>query len=158
MSIVEDARPGRQPPKAYRWRVVDAVEASDLPPVARHLMVTLCGRLRDDGMHTGELGGYSPSLSLLAGLTGWKPTPVKKYLGGLERLGWLIRVQPPVERRSVPVRLGRAAVQTAREKLGSTGVEFDIQPALQGTVSIAGGGSGKTLRFRRPLRRYHSHP
>ena len=96
MSIVEDARPGR-PLKAYRWRVVDAIEAYDLPPIARHLMVTLCGRLRDDGMHTGELGGYSPSLSLLAGLTGWKPTPVKKYLGELERLGWLIRVQPPVE-------------------------------------------------------------
>jgi hypothetical protein len=77
--------------------VVDAVEASDLPPVARHLMVTLCGRLSGRGMDTGELGEHSPSLSLLADLTGWKPTPVKKYLGELERLDWLIRVQPPVE-------------------------------------------------------------
>lgn len=96
MPIVEDARPGRQP-KAYRWRVVDAVEASDLPPVARHLMVTLCGRLSGRGMDTGQLGEHSPSLSELARLTGWKATPVKKYLGELEQLGWLIRDQPPVK-------------------------------------------------------------
>ncbi len=85
------------PPKAYRWRVVDAVEASDLPPVARHLMVTLCGRLSGRGMHTGELGEYSPSLSLLATITGWKPSAVKDHLCALDRLGWLIRVQPPVK-------------------------------------------------------------
>lgn len=84
-------------PKAYRWRVVDAVESSDLPPVARHLMLTLCGRLSGRGMHTGQLGEYSPSLSELARLTGWKPTPVKKYLGELEQVGWLIRDQPPVK-------------------------------------------------------------
>jgi hypothetical protein len=86
-------------PKAYRWRLVDAVEVSDLPPVARHLILTLCGRLSGRGMHTGQLGEYSPSLSELARLTGWKPTPVKKYLGELDRLGWLIRDQPPVERQ-----------------------------------------------------------
>jgi len=96
MASVEDAPPGRQP-KAYRWRVVDAVEASDLPPPARHLMLTLCGRLSGSGMHTGKLGDYSPSLSHLSTLTGWKPTPVKKYLGELEQLGWLIRDQPPVK-------------------------------------------------------------
>ena len=83
--------------KAYRWRVVDAVEESDLPPVARHLMLTLCGRLSKRGMDTGELGEHSPSLSELARLTGWKPTPVKKYLGELDQLGWLIRDQPPVK-------------------------------------------------------------
>jgi hypothetical protein len=48
-------------------------------------------------MHTGQLGEYSPSLSELARLTGWKPTPVKKYLFELEQLGWLIRDQPPVK-------------------------------------------------------------
>jgi hypothetical protein len=48
-------------------------------------------------MHTGQLGEYSPSLSELARLTGWKPTPVKKYLGELEQVGWLIRDQPPVK-------------------------------------------------------------
>jgi hypothetical protein len=84
-------------PKAYRWRVVDAVEASDLPPIARHLMVTLCSRLSRRGMHTGQLGEYSPSLSELARITGWKLTPVKKYLSELEGLGWLIRDQPPVK-------------------------------------------------------------
>lgn len=93
--MTDDAPSGG--PKAYRWRVIDAVEASDLPPVARHLMVTLCGRLSGRGMHTGELGEHSPSLSLLATITGWKPTAVKQYLGELDRLGWLLRVQPPVE-------------------------------------------------------------
>jgi hypothetical protein len=84
-------------PKAYRWRVVDAVEASDLPPPARHLMLTLCLRCGEHRAHTGQLSEYSPSLSELARLTGWKATPVKKYLGELERLGWLIRDQPPVK-------------------------------------------------------------
>jgi hypothetical protein len=81
----------------YGSLVVDAVESSDLPPVARHLMVTLCGHLTGRGMHTGRLGEASPSLSTLARITGWKPTAVKKHLAELERMGWLIRDQPPVK-------------------------------------------------------------
>jgi hypothetical protein len=99
-SSAEDA------PPAYRWRVVDAVEASDLPPIARHLMVTLCGRLRKGrGMLTGELGEHSPSLSLLGLLTGWGRTAIQAQLNELETGGWLIRERPDVaEARSKKAR------------------------------------------------------
>jgi hypothetical protein len=95
--VTDVGAPSGRPPKAYRWRVVDDVEASDLPGAARHLMLTLCLRLGGHRAHTGQLGEYSPSLSELARITGWKLTAVKKYLGELERLGWLIRDQPPVK-------------------------------------------------------------
>ena len=96
MPSVEDAPTGRQP-KAYRWRVVDAVEASELSPGARHLLVTMCLRCGGHRERTGQLGEFSPSLSELSRITGWKLTAVKKYLGELEQAGWLIRDQPPVK-------------------------------------------------------------
>ena len=79
--------------KRYRWRVIDAVEESDLPPIARHLMHVLCGRADVD---TGDLGDHSPSLSLLATLTGWSRRVVVNHLDVLEDGKWLVRTRPTV--------------------------------------------------------------
>jgi len=102
-------------PKGYRWRVVDAVEASVLPAIARHVLLTLANHA---DVTTGELGENSPSLTRLAQWTGWKPTAVKAHLLTLEAGGWLVRRRPPVAAARAQKERTRYAVRIPGEAPG----------------------------------------
>jgi hypothetical protein len=79
--------------RRYRWRVTDAAFGSDLPPTARYVLLVLA--LLGD-VDTGDLGEHSPSLTLLAQLTGLSRRAVMQALNLLEAKGWLLRDRPAV--------------------------------------------------------------
>jgi hypothetical protein len=68
------------------------VEASDLEPISRHILLVLCGRMMQGTTLIPR--EHSPSLTKLAAGTGWDRRTVMRYLNALEKAGWLIRHRP----------------------------------------------------------------
>jgi hypothetical protein len=78
-----------------RWDVERAVKASDLPPIARHLLLELCTCM-DAGTAVIPYR-WSPSLTGMSDDTGWNRRTVIRWLDFLEQAGWLSRLRPTVE-------------------------------------------------------------
>lgn len=78
-----------------RWQVERAVLRSDLPPLARHLMLTLLTYTDSGGVQVSQR--YGPSLTALAGATGLGRSTVARELNRLEEGGWMLRARPEVE-------------------------------------------------------------
>ena len=77
-----------------RWEAERAVKRSDLPPIARHLLLDLLTY-----MDAGSLAipyRWSPSLTGLSGDTAWTRRTVIRWLDYLEQAGWLARLRPTV--------------------------------------------------------------
>ena len=85
---------GAEQARALRWRVEDAVKASQLSPTARHVLLTL---LTYVDVATGVIPyGRSPSLTNLTRDTGYARSTVAKHLELLAAWGWLDRAPPAV--------------------------------------------------------------
>lgn len=70
------------------------MKSSDLPPIARHLLLDLLTY-----MDAGSLAvpyRWSPSLTGLSGDTAWTRRTVIRWLDYLEQAGWLARLRPTV--------------------------------------------------------------
>ena len=72
------------------------MEASDLPPIGRHIILVLCGRMMQGSTLIPR--EHSPSLTRLAAGTGWDRRTIMRYLTVLEKAGWLIRHRPDPEK------------------------------------------------------------
>lgn len=75
-----------------RFDVERAVEASDLAPIGRHIILVLCGRMMQGSTLIPAV--HSPSLTRLASGTGWDRRTIMRHLTLLEESGWLIRHRP----------------------------------------------------------------
>jgi hypothetical protein len=77
-----------------RWEAERAVKSSDLPPIAKHLLLDLLTY-----MDSGSLVipyRWSPSLTGLSADTSWTRRTVIRWLDYLEQAGWLARLRPTV--------------------------------------------------------------
>lgn len=114
-----------------RWEVERAIRASELPPLAR--LVALSLLTRADAASATIPAEYSPSLNTIAADTGLNRASVKRHLNVLESAGWISRSrstnaaadhQPTRYRLGVPPRrtesLGAESAQSPRrtESLG----------------------------------------
>lgn len=90
--------PARNDPERLpnRFDVERAVEKSGLPPIGRHILLVLCGRMMQGSTLIPR--EFSPSLTTLAAGTGWDRRTIMRYLTELENAGWLIRHRPPPEK------------------------------------------------------------
>jgi len=75
-----------------RFDVERAIERSDLPPIGRHIILVLCGRMMQGSTLIPR--EFSPSLTRLAAGTGWDRRTIMRHLTVLENKGWLIRHRP----------------------------------------------------------------
>ncbi len=75
-----------------RFDIERAVEASDLAPIGRHIILVLCGRMMQGSTLIPR--EHSPSLTRLAAGTGWDRRTIMRHLTLLEKAGWLIRHRP----------------------------------------------------------------
>ncbi len=81
------------------------MEASDLAPIGRHILLVLCGRMMQGSTLIPR--EHSPSLTRLAAGTGWDRRTIMRHLTLLEESGWLIRHRPD------PARARREHARTA---------------------------------------------
>lgn len=94
-----------------RFDAERAIKESDLPPAARHIMLTLLTFL-DKGVL--DLGKWSPSLTELARVTGLHRVTITRNLTVLEKDGWLVRHRPPIEKARSKKARTRYVISAAR--------------------------------------------
>lgn len=106
----------------FTWR--SAIVESDLPPVTRHVALTL-------SLHMNERGGSCfPSHPTLAAETGYHIDTVRTHLAKLAADGWLVRV---VNRRGS----GRGTRVEYEASVPTTGVESSTAQSSGGLNSTA---------------------
>lgn len=79
-----------------RWEVERAIFGSDLSPQARLLALTLLAMT--DVQTCVVPAEYTPSLSRLEQMTGLSRSSVARQLNDLEKVGWVIRKRPAVDK------------------------------------------------------------
>jgi hypothetical protein len=123
-----------------RFDIERAVEASDLAPIGRHIILVLCGRMMQGS--TVIPPGFSPSLTQLARATGWDRRTIMRYLNILEAAGWLIRRRPdPGKARTEHIRT--AYVVTVARDTASRGVGAGSAQARDSTSRGLGTSDSK---------------
>ena len=87
-----------------KWRVINAVTRSTLPPPSRLVMFVLANRA--DSKTAQIPDKHTPSLAELAQETGLGEATVKRHLGSLEASGWVVVQRPTAEQmaRHIPNR------------------------------------------------------
>lgn len=113
--------------EGMKWRVINAVTRSTLPPPSRLVMFVLANRA--DSKSAVIPDKHTPSLAELAQETGLSEATVKRHLGSLEAAGWAKVQRPSAEQmaRHVPNRYALA--------IGSGGSECAPEPDEPGAQS-----------------------
>lgn len=125
-----------------RYDVERAIEASSLPPISCHILLTLCIRMQQGS--TEILPHHSPSLSTLARGTKWSRKTIMRYLARLEEDKWIERHRPPP-------RLARTVYMTTRyvvripDTLGTGGASLGADGTRLGTGGASLGADGAGL-------------
>lgn len=117
------------------------MEASDLAPIGRHIILVLCGRMMQGSTLIPRQ--FSPSLTKLAEGTGWDRRTIMRHLTGLELAGWLIRHRPdPHLARTQHARTAYTVVMPAQARDGLTrGLGAGQAQARDGTTRGLGTGN-----------------
>lgn len=129
-----------------RYDVERAVEASDLAPIGRHILLVLCGRMMQGSTLIPR--EHSPSLNRLAAGTGWDRRTIMRHLTELENAGWLIRHRPdPVKARTEHARTSYTVLMpgpgTASTRARDTGTRgLGASPAQARDTVTRGLGTG----------------
>jgi hypothetical protein len=140
-----------------RWDAERAVKASELPAIARHMLLDLL-TYTDAGTLVLPYR-WSPSLTGLEDDTGWSRRTVTRYLDLLEAEGWLARLRPTVHdarvkhRRTaytvmIPDGLGTQAAQsrvTASPGLGTGPAQARVTASPE--LGTAGPGASASARL-----------